>query len=80
VPLEPIVRASGRQVMVWAVEGNFDAGAFRGNPFSIAWPPRSGRRSEFPEVDRAGWSTLEAARRRINPGQRPLVEQLSAWR
>ena len=76
LPLEPVVLASGKQVVAWAVEGDLDAGAIRSNTFSMEWPPRSGRQRQFPEVDRAGWFTLDEARRRINPGQRPLIDQL----
>jgi predicted NUDIX family NTP pyrophosphohydrolase len=47
------------------------------NTFTLGWPPRSGRPREFPEVDRAGWFNLEAAREKINPGQLPLLDELA---
>jgi predicted NUDIX family NTP pyrophosphohydrolase len=77
LPLEPVVLASGKQVTAWAVEGDIDAAAIRSNTFTMEWPPRSGRQQEFPEIDRAAWFTLEQARRRNTPGQRPLIEQLA---
>ena len=76
VPLEPIRQRSGKLVHAWAVEGDCDAGAIRSNSFSIEWPPRSGRLAEYPEVDRAAWLALEAARRKILPAQVPFLENL----
>ncbi len=80
VPLAPVVQSSGKRVAAWAVEGDLDASAIRSNTFSMEWPPRSGLQREFPEVDRASWFTLEEAKRRINPGQRALIEELAARR
>jgi predicted NUDIX family NTP pyrophosphohydrolase len=48
------------------------------NEFEMEWPPRSGRRARFPEVDRAEWFGLEEARRRLNPAQVALVDRLAA--
>jgi predicted NUDIX family NTP pyrophosphohydrolase len=45
--------------------------------FSIEWPPGSGRRAAFPEVDRAEWFPLSTARRRLSAGQVPLLDQLA---
>ena len=73
-PLPPVRQAGGKTVHAWAVEGDCDAGAVTSNLFSLEWPPRSGRRQEFPEIDRAQWFDLAAARGKLNPGQRPLVE------
>jgi predicted NUDIX family NTP pyrophosphohydrolase len=76
LPLDPVRQASGKVVYVWAVEGDFDPNALRSNTFSMEWPPRSGRRQEFPEVDRAEWFSIEKARRKIVKGQIPLLDQL----
>jgi predicted NUDIX family NTP pyrophosphohydrolase len=76
VPLSPVVQPSGKRVVAWAVEGDIDAAAIRSNTFTMEWPPRSGRRQEFPEVDRGSWFPLADARLKILPGQRPLLDQL----
>jgi predicted NUDIX family NTP pyrophosphohydrolase len=76
LPLAPVRQAGGKAVHAWAVEGEIDAGAIRSNSFCLEWPPRSGRVREFAEVDRAEWFDLAAARRKINPGQRALLDEL----
>jgi predicted NUDIX family NTP pyrophosphohydrolase len=68
---------SGKQVTAFAVEGDLDADAITSNTFTMEWPPRSGRRREFPEVDRAGWFDLETARAKLNPAQAELLVRLS---
>jgi predicted NUDIX family NTP pyrophosphohydrolase len=67
---------SGKQVIAWAVEGDLDAGAIVSNTFEMEWPPRSGRRQEFPEVDRAGWFGLDEAREKLNPAQGAFLDRL----
>ena len=74
--LRPIRQAGGKVVHAWAAEGNVDATALRSNSFTLEWPPRSGRQQIFPEVDRAAWFTLAAAREKINKGQSALLDQL----
>jgi predicted NUDIX family NTP pyrophosphohydrolase len=75
-PLDPVRQAGGKVVHAWAIEGDADPDAIRSNTFTMEWPPLSGRIQEFPEVDRAQWFDLDAARRKINIGQRALVDQL----
>ena len=76
VPLGTVKQAGGKVVHLWAVEGDCDAANIRSNTFSVEWPPRSGKRQSFPEVDRAGWFTPEDARRKLLEGQRPFVDRL----
>jgi predicted NUDIX family NTP pyrophosphohydrolase len=76
IPLAPIRQTSGKLVQAWAVEGDFDRATFRSGTFSMEWPPKSGRRQDFPEVDRVEWFTIEIARVKINKGQVPLLDQL----
>jgi predicted NUDIX family NTP pyrophosphohydrolase len=64
-------------VSAWAVEGDLDAGAIPSNTFTMEWPPRSGNRQAFPEVGRAEWFALDAARTKIVEGQRPLLDELA---
>jgi predicted NUDIX family NTP pyrophosphohydrolase len=69
---------SGKSVVGFAAAGDLDAGAIVSNTFEIEWPPRSGRRQAFPEVDRAGWFALDAAREKLNPAQAAFVDRLEA--
>jgi predicted NUDIX family NTP pyrophosphohydrolase len=66
----------GKVVEAFAVEGDLDVGAIRSNAFEMEWPPRSGRRQAFPEVDRAEWFTPAAAREKILPAQAVLIDRL----
>ena len=75
-PLKPVHQSGGKTVHAWAVEGDCDADAIRSNTFTLEWPPRSGRQQEFPEVDRAQWFDLAAAREKINKAQAALLDQL----
>jgi predicted NUDIX family NTP pyrophosphohydrolase len=75
-PLAPVKQSGGKIVHAWAVEGDCDAAAIKSNSFDLEWPPRSGRIQAFPEVDRAAWFALPAARDKINPGQVGLLDAL----
>ena len=77
-PLGEIRQAGGKTVIAWAVAGDVDAARITSNSFEIEWPPRSGRRQSFPEIDRAAWFSLAEARLRINKGQAALLERLQA--
>jgi predicted NUDIX family NTP pyrophosphohydrolase len=76
--LRPLKQPSGKRVSAWAVKGDFDPSTLQSNTFQIEWPPRSGKRQEFAEVDRAGWFDLATARRKIVTGQLPLLDELVA--
>lgn len=75
-PLGSVRQSGGKVVTAWAFEGDWPGGALRSNRFAIEWPPRSGRRAEFPEVDRGEFFDVEAARRKINPAQAVLLDRL----
>src|SRR3954465_15790422 len=71
------VRQRNRKVVTaWAAEGDLDPSAVRSNTFSMEWPPRSGRRQEFPEIDRAEWFTLAQAREKLIDAQAAFVDRL----
>ena len=74
--LGEVRQSGGKRVTAWAVEGDLDPAAVKSNTFQVEWPPRSGRRQEFPEIDRAGWFDLDTARRKIVKGQVALVDRL----
>lgn len=76
--LGEIRQRSGKRVRAWAVEGDLDPGLITSNTFEMDWPPRSGQRQRFPEVDRAGWFSPEEARDKLVSGQIELVERLVA--
>jgi predicted NUDIX family NTP pyrophosphohydrolase len=76
IDLGSVCQKSGKVVHAWAAEGDFDPARLDSNTFSIEWPPRSGARREFPEVDRAEWLEPEAAKRKINPAQAAFVDRL----
>jgi predicted NUDIX family NTP pyrophosphohydrolase len=76
IALSPVRRAGGKLVHAWAVEGDCEAESIKSNSFILEWPPRSGQRKEFPEVDRAGWFSLELARKKILKGQLILLDDL----
>ena len=74
--LTSLKQRGGKTVHAWAVQGDCDAGGIKSNLFSMEWPPHSGKRAEFPEVDRAAWFTLETAKEKILPSQAQLLEEL----
>jgi predicted NUDIX family NTP pyrophosphohydrolase len=80
LPLAPIRQAGGKVVHAWAVESDFDPARLRSNTFELEWPPRSGRRQTFPEVDRAAWFSLDIARRKMIVGQLPLLDELARFK
>ncbi len=75
--LTPIQQRGGKVVAAWAFQGDCDPSQIRSNSFAMEWPPRSGQMREFPEIDRAAFFDPEEARRKINPAQAPLIEELS---
>jgi predicted NUDIX family NTP pyrophosphohydrolase len=78
LPLGEIRQKAGKRVLAWALAGDLDAGAIKSNTFTLEWPPHSGKFRDFPEVDRAEWFSVDAARRRINPAQVELLDRLEA--
>jgi len=76
IELKAVKQPGGKIVQAWAVEGDCDARAIKSNPFSIEWPPKSGKTREFPEIDRAEWFDVDVAKRKILKGQLGLIEEL----
>lgn len=77
--LAPVKQRGGKVVSLWAVEGDIDPETIRSNSFEMEWPPRSGKKAEFPEVDRAGWYSVTEARQKLNAGQVPALDELCTW-
>ena len=80
VELGSVTQKSGKVVSAWATEGDLDVDAVRSNTFTIEWPPRSGQSATFPEIDRAGWFGLEAAREKVVPAQADFLDRLAELR
>lgn len=76
IELGEVRQASGKIVSAWAVEGDCDPASLRSNTLELEWPPRSGRKMEFPEVDRGGWFALEEARKHLLAGQVMFLDRL----
>ena len=75
-PLSPIQQKAGKMVVAWAIEGNVDASNIKSNFFEMEWPPKSGKKQSFPEIDKAAWLTLHRAREKINASQVALLDEL----
>ena len=78
VPLGKIRQAGGKVVQAWAAVGDLDPARIESMTFEMEWPPRSGRRATFPEVDQAAWFDLDTARRKILEAQRTFIDRLEA--
>ena len=74
--LGQITQKSGKLVLGWAVEGDLDPSTAVSNTFEMEWPPRSGKRQEFPEIDRAGWFPLAQARVKLIEAQTAFLDRL----
>ena len=76
-PLGEIKHKSGKIVHAWAFIGDCDPAQIHSNTFELEWPPKSGHTQTFPEIDRAGFFDLAAARRKILPSELPLLDRLA---
>ncbi|HVW13346.1 MAG TPA: NUDIX domain-containing protein [Mucilaginibacter sp.] len=74
--LNPVRLKSGKKIYAWAVEGDIDHESITSNLFEIEWPPRSGKKQLFSEVDKAAWFDTDTARLKANPAQSGLIDQL----
>jgi predicted NUDIX family NTP pyrophosphohydrolase len=74
--LAPLRQAGGKTVLCWSAEADLDLTAFRPGQFEMEWPPRSGKRATFPEIDRLAYFDVAAAQVHILPSQAPLIEDV----
>jgi predicted NUDIX family NTP pyrophosphohydrolase len=77
LPLGQAKQKGGKVVTAWAVEADLDPKLVRSNTFTLEWPPTSGRKQNYPEVDRADWFSLNEAREKILGGQAVFLERLA---
>lgn len=75
-PLGSIRQAGGKVVHAWALQGDLDVDDVQSETFEMEWPPRSGKKQAFPEVDRAEWFDLHTARQKILPAQVTFIDRL----
>ena len=76
IPLGSAKQPGGKVVHVWAIEEDWDPADLQSNTFEMEWPPRSGRRQSFPEIDRAYWFGIAEARLKILKGQAVFLDYL----
>jgi predicted NUDIX family NTP pyrophosphohydrolase len=74
-PLKPLRQSGGKTVLCWAGEGDLDLSAFSPGAFEMEWPPRSGRRTTFPEMDRIAYFETDRALTQVLPSQAPLITE-----
>jgi predicted NUDIX family NTP pyrophosphohydrolase len=77
VGLGEVKQRSGKHVHAWAFEGDCDPASIQSNAFEMEWPPKSGKRQSFPEVDRGAFFNLAEARRKILAAETPFLERLA---
>jgi len=78
IDLGSVKQKGGKTVHAWAFEGTLPENfVVASNTFEMEWPPRSGQKQEFPEIDRAGFFSIETAKLKINPAQVPFLERLA---
>jgi predicted NUDIX family NTP pyrophosphohydrolase len=77
IELGKVKQPSGKIVHAWALEKDLDVTEIESNSFTIEWPKDSGKMREYPEIDRAGWFSLDEARTKILKGQLPLLDRLA---
>jgi predicted NUDIX family NTP pyrophosphohydrolase len=77
IELGEVRQRGGKRVVAFAVEGDFDPAQLRPGTFELEWPPRSGHRQAFPEVDRVAWFDLATATDKLVRGQLPLLDRLA---
>jgi predicted NUDIX family NTP pyrophosphohydrolase len=76
LPLATVKNKSGKTITAWAFRGDGDPAKLRSNTFRMEWPPRSGKMTEFPEIDRAAFFTLAEARVKIHSAEAVFLERL----
>jgi predicted NUDIX family NTP pyrophosphohydrolase len=77
LPLGEVRHRSGKTIHAWAFRGSFDPAALQSNRFEIEWPPKSGRRVQFPEIDRAEFFSFAEAKEKIMESELPFLDRLA---
>jgi predicted NUDIX family NTP pyrophosphohydrolase len=77
IELSPVTQKSGKEVLAWAIEGDFNPDDLISNTFPMEWPPKSGKIQEFVEIDRVEWFNIELAKTKIISGQAAILTELA---
>ena len=77
IELTPVKQKSGKLVYGFAKEHDFDPSQIKSNEFEMEWPPKSGKKKLFPEIDKAEWFDAETAKERIISAQMAFIEDLA---
>jgi len=76
LPLTQQKQKGGKIIYAWAVEGDLNPKEIRSNTFEMEWPPKSGKKGRFPEIDKAEWFPTKVALKKINQGQAAFIHEL----
>ncbi len=77
LPLGSVKQSRGKKVHCFAIEGSVDPATLQSDTFEMTWPPRSSERQHFPEVDDAGWFSIDKARVKIHAAQAEFLDRLT---
>lgn len=77
IRLNEVKQKAGKIIEAWAIQYEADLPEIKSNTFEMEWPPKSGRKQLFPEIDKAEWFSIDIAASKINPGQLSLIVQLA---
>ena len=78
IELTPVKQKSGKLVHAWALHKDIDPASIRSNNFEMEWPPKSGNKKAFPEIDQAAWFNMDEAKKKVISAQAPLIDELKA--
>lgn len=78
IELTPFKQKSGKLVYAWALHKDIDPAIIRSNNFEMEWPPKSGNKKAFPEIDAAAWFNMDEAKKKMINEQAPLIDELKA--
>lgn len=76
IELSPVKQKSGKIIYAWALQMDIDPAKIQSNDFEMEWPPKSGKKQSFPEIDKAEWFSMEEAKTKIIEGQVPILNEL----
>lgn len=78
IELAPLKQNSNKKIYAWALLFDVDPSAVTSNTFELEWPPKSGIKKSFPEIDKAAWFHMDEAKKKIIKGQIPLIKELES--
>jgi predicted NUDIX family NTP pyrophosphohydrolase len=77
ISLGTTIQRNNKIVYAWAFESdNSDNINIVCNTFEMEWPPHSGKKQQFPEVDRGAFFNVEQARLKMYSAQHIFIDRL----